>query len=88
VLADALKSTKTVTPATVKTALVAIGTVSQPQIPTWNASTNPLGQLPVLGAFRVMSDGLFWYRVNKGKLVPIKTTPIPANQKFDLAAKA
>jgi branched-chain amino acid transport system substrate-binding protein len=88
VLADALKSTKTITPATVKTALVAIGTVSQPQIPTWNASTNPLSKLPVLGAFRVMSDGLFWYRVNKGRLVPIKSTPIPANQKFDLAAKA
>jgi hypothetical protein len=35
-----------------------------------------------------MSDGLFWYRVNKGKLVPIKATPIPANQKFNLAAKA
>jgi branched-chain amino acid transport system substrate-binding protein len=87
-LADALKSTKTFTPATVKAALVGIGTVSQPQIPTWNASTNPLSQLPVLGAFRVMSDGLFWYRVNKGKLVPIKATPIPANQKFNLAAKA
>ena len=88
VLADALKSTKTFTPATVKTALVAIGTVSQSQIPAWNASTNPLSQLPVLGAFRVMSDGLFWYRVNKGKLVPIKATPIPANQKFNLAVKA
>ena len=35
-----------------------------------------------------MSDGLFWYRVDKGKFVPIKAAAIPANQKFNLAAKA
>jgi len=88
VLADALKSTKTFTPATVKAALVAIGTVSQSQIPTWNASTNPLELLSILGAFRIMSDHLFWYRVNNGKFVPVKAATIPANQKFNLAAKA
>ena len=75
VLADALKSTKTFTPATVQAALAATGTVEQSQIPTWNASTNPLQHVAILGAFRILSDGLFWYRVNDGNSCPSRQPP-------------
>jgi ABC-type branched-subunit amino acid transport system substrate-binding protein len=87
VFADAVKSTKTVTPASVQTALSSIGTVSQPQIPNWNASKNALPQLPVLAHFRVTSGGLFWYRVEGGKYTPVGSGAISASKPFSLTAK-
>lgn len=88
VLADAIKSTKTVTPQSVQTALAALGTVSQPQIPAWKATGNALPQVPVLAAFRVLSDGLFWYRVTNGSFAPLRSTAIPASTSFNLTAKS
>jgi ABC-type branched-subunit amino acid transport system substrate-binding protein len=86
VLADAIKSTKTVTPATVQTALAALGTVSQPQIPAWNATKDAVPSVPALRAFRILSGANFWYRIQGGKFAPVGSGAIPATKTFSLTA--
>lgn len=87
VLANALKSQKSVTPATVQTALVSLGTVSEPQIPAWNASRNAVPSVPALQAFRVLSSGDFWYRIQGGKFTLVRSGAVPAIRTFSLTAK-
>jgi ABC-type branched-subunit amino acid transport system substrate-binding protein len=87
VFADVLKSVKTVTPATVVTALNTAGTINEPQIPAWNAAKNAVPSVPELRAFRVLSGADFWYRISGGKYTPLSSTPIPAVKSFNLTAK-
>jgi ABC-type branched-subunit amino acid transport system substrate-binding protein len=85
VLADALKSVKTVTPATVQTALLSLGTVRRPEIPAWNAAGNALPSVPALHAFRILSSGDFFYRIKNEKFTPVGSGAIPAVKTFNLA---
>lgn len=83
-LASVLKGMTSVTPAKVNAGLLALGTVTEAQIPTYNLSTNALPSLPAVSAFRILSSSLIWYKVEKGKFVLISHGFVPVNKPYDL----
>jgi ABC-type branched-subunit amino acid transport system substrate-binding protein len=87
-LATVLKGMTTVTPASVNTGLLALGKVTEAQIPTFNLSTNALPSIPAFSAFRILSNSLIWYKVEKGKFVLLSHGFIPADKPFDLTHAA
>lgn len=83
-LATILKRLPTVTPATVNSGLLALGKVTEAEIPTFNLSTNALPSIPAVSPFRILSNSLIWYKVEKGKFVLISHGFIPADKPYDL----
>jgi ABC-type branched-subunit amino acid transport system substrate-binding protein len=83
-LATVLKGMTKVTAASVNTGLLALGKVTEPQIPTFNLSTNALSSISAVSAFRILSNSLIWYKVEKGKFVLLTHGFVPVAHPFNL----
>jgi ABC-type branched-subunit amino acid transport system substrate-binding protein len=83
-LATVLKGMTKVTAASVNTGLLALGKVTEAQIPTFNLSTNALSSISAVSAFRILSNSLIWYKVEKGKFVLLTHGFVPVAHPFNL----